>query len=213
MKRLFCCFGKRESVIIDARETLRVIKSSDLPTYSYAGQWMIGKVLSIYDGDTCHIALINYDKFLKLKCRLAYIDTPELKPLKAHDNRLEEMSKAMKARNRLVQLATSCQIDVDSQMKGAELQKLLDASNNKLVAVECGQFDKYGRLLVVIYDYDPQTFLNIPRIENSYNARLVLDGFAKLYDGGTKEAFAEETMTANDDAVINAMRAMAGGRG
>lgn len=53
---------------------------------------------------------------------------------------------------------------------------------DKIIIVECGDFDKYGRLLGEIYLEDNPVSLSKQMIEN---------GHAKAYDGGTKEGFAE----------------------
>jgi endonuclease YncB( thermonuclease family) len=50
--------------------------------------------------------------------------------------------------------------------------------NKKLIHVECYKFDKYGRLLVVLFNNN-----------KSINDTLIKEGFAKKYDGGTKELF------------------------
>lgn len=53
---------------------------------------------------------------------------------------------------------------------------------NKIVTVSCKDFDKYGRLLVEIFYED-----------ENINNWLIDNGYAKLYDGGTKHKwFAED---------------------
>ncbi len=81
--------------------------------------------------------------------------------------------------NRLIQLSTntSTSANIDSDVKKVSLD-----TNTKLVHVECLEFDKYGRLLVNIYEKDSPISL-------SYNDILVNEGFAKKYNGGTKDEF------------------------
>jgi hypothetical protein len=78
---------------------------------------------------------------------------------------------------------------------------------NKLVEVECGQFDKYGRLLVTLFersasgsnpdanaDADVDTGTpchNSFEFENSLNASLLRNGYGYAYDGGKKKSFPE----------------------
>jgi endonuclease YncB( thermonuclease family) len=65
-------------------------------------------------------------------------------------------------------------------MKKSECKKILD-TNTKIIKVKCHEFDKYGRLLVTLFD-DNKTLINI-------NQRLIDEKYAKSYDGGTKEQF------------------------
>jgi endonuclease YncB( thermonuclease family) len=50
--------------------------------YTLDGIKTTGKILEVYDGDSCKIALIYENKILKYTCRLNFIDAPEIKPLK-----------------------------------------------------------------------------------------------------------------------------------
>tara|TARA_B100001248_G_C27374210_1_gene453292 strand:- start:1278 stop:1769 length:492 start_codon:yes stop_codon:yes gene_type:complete len=83
----------------------------------------LGKVVSVYDGDTIKIVFPLHDKLYKWNCRLGRVDTPELR-----------------TRNEL------------EKKFGYEVRdKLREKILNKLVNVKCGDFDKYGRLLTEIY--------------------------------------------------------------
>ena len=83
----------------------------------------LGKVVSVYDGDTIKIVFPLHDKLYKWNCRLGRVDTPELRT----KNELEKKF-------------------------GYEVRdKLREKILNKLVNVKCGDFDKYGRLLTEIY--------------------------------------------------------------
>jgi endonuclease YncB( thermonuclease family) len=149
----------------------------DIPEFSLNGIRTIGKVVDVYDGDTCKIILANCDILLRFNCRLKFVDTPEMKPLRTKPNRDIEIMNAMKCRNKLIQLTTNCKIELDDKLTKAQVKKIL-TSNNKVIQVQCHEFDKYGRLLVELYLGD-KTVNNI----------LVEEGFAKLYDGGTKDVF------------------------
>lgn len=161
-------------------DELKNIKSSDIPEFSLNGIKTSGKIVEIYDGDTCKIVLLNNNILQKFNCRINGIDTPEMKPPLSKPNREIEIKNAHRCRNRLIQLCTSTNIsmntDVDSDVKKVSLD-----TNTKIVYVECLEFDKYGRLLVNIYDQDS------PKI--SYNDILINEGFAKKYNGGTKDEF------------------------
>ena len=152
--------------------------------FSLAGKTLLGKIVNVYDADTCKIVLDKGDNTLeKYCCRLLGIDTPEMKPSKSNLNRDLEIDSAYNARNRLIQLATSCNIELENRIKGKKLQTLID-TNNLIIVVDCFEFDKYGRLLVKIYD-------NVISISDkiSYNEILVKEGYAYNYYGGTKQKF------------------------
>ena len=160
-------------------DELKNIKSSDIPEFSLNGVKTSGKIVEIYDGDTCKIVLLNNNILQKFNCRINGIDTPEMKPPLNKHNREVEIKNAYRCRNRLIQLSTntSTSANIDSDVKKVSLD-----TNTKLVHVECLEFDKYGRLLVNIYEKDSPKSL-------SYNDILVNEGFAKKYNGGTKDEF------------------------
>jgi endonuclease YncB( thermonuclease family) len=62
--------------------------------------------------------------------------------------------------------------------------KLKERIENKILLIKCGEFDKYGRLLVEIYENNGELF--------SINNWLIENNYAKPYDGGTKEEWFKE---------------------
>ena len=160
-------------------DELKNIKSSDIPEFSLNGVKTSGKIVEIYDGDTCKIVLLNNNILQKFNCRINGIDTPEMKPPLNKPNREIEIKNAHRCRNKVVQLCTNIIPNVDIDFNGKKIS--LD-TNTKLVHVECLEFDKYGRLLVNIYDFENPKSL-------SYNDILINEGFAKKYNGGTKDEF------------------------
>lgn len=135
------------------------------PKFTLEGKILEGKVVSVYDGDTVNIVLpLNSDskdvsdmKLCKFSCRLSGIDTPELR------TRNEEEKKF-----------------------GYEVRdKLREKVLNKVVSVQCEEFDKYGRLLVIILITENNLILNV-------NNWLIENGYAKIYDGGTKSKWFED---------------------
>lgn len=159
---------------------LQTIKNSDIPLMSLIGITTIGKVVEMYDGDTCKIVLMNNNKLEKYNCRLLGLDTPEMKPPLTKENRDVEIFNAHKCRNRLLQLITSCSCNIDSIINKKDCVKLID-TNTKVIKVECYEFDKYGRLLVKLYPDNESV--------ESVNQILVNENYAKSYDGGTKNVF------------------------
>ena len=111
----------------------------------------------------------------KVRVRLYGIDTPELKPRKDLPNRAEYIAKAKEAKDYLSGLIS-----------------------NKLVKVKFMSDDKYGRPLVKIFDnkffYGEQKdiWLNLYGKDNKtneieLNSLMIKKGFAKEYNGGTKD--------------------------
>ncbi len=118
------------------------------PAFSLKGHTTDGKVVKVYDGDTVHVVFPYFEKYYKWICRIAHIDTPELRTKNE-----EEKKKGYEVRDKLRGL-------------------ILD----KIVQVQCHEFDKYGRLLVDLV------------IEGvKVDEWLLSQGYAKKYEGGTKE--------------------------
>lgn len=105
-------------------------------------------VVKVYDGDTIHVVFEYNNQLYKWVCRLDGIDTPEIKSKNS-----KEKEEAVKTRDYLK-------------------EKILD----KIVKLNCKEFDKYGRLLVDVYHNN--VFIN---------DLLVNEKYAKKYSGGTKE--------------------------
>jgi micrococcal nuclease len=124
--------------------------------FSLHGYRTFAKCVYVYDGDTVHIIfkMPNGNECYKWVIRLIGIDTPEMKSKNAN-----EKKKANEARDYL---------------RGLIL--------NKLIIVECLEFDKYGRLL-------GNLFLEGDSI--SLSQKMITAGFAKAYDGGHKDGWVE----------------------
>ena len=156
------------------------IKCDDIELFSLNGLKTIGKIVDIYDGDTCKIVIIHENILKKFTCRLLGIDTPEMKPSLEKTNREKEIIDAHRCRNRLLQLLTNCKnIDLNTLYKKIEIKNKIN-ENTKIVQVQCFEFDKYGRLLVNLY---------ADNVEKNVNQQIIDENFAKAYDGGKKEEF------------------------
>ncbi len=155
--------------------------TKDTPEFTLCGMTLTGKVVECYDADTCKIALPLQNMFYKFTCRLNGIDTPEMKPKKDKPNREQEIVWAKKARAELLSLVCNNKID-NLEIKKDEIITLLK-NNKNLVTVKCLEFDKYGRLLVELYNKDE----NINSAK-SFNDILVEKELAVNYDGGHKVA-------------------------
>jgi endonuclease YncB( thermonuclease family) len=155
------------------------IKYDDIDEFTLKNIRTVGKIVDVYDGDTCTIVLIIKNDLYKFKCRLTGLDTPEIKPLLTKCNRDIEIAEAHKCKNRLIQLSTTCEIGLESKIKKTDCKKIFEL-NTKIITVMCHEFDKYGRLLVSLFD-DDNTI--------SYNEILIKEGYAIEYNGGHKEGF------------------------
>ena len=133
-------------------ELLKHSTNENTEFFSFNNTKKIGKVVSVYDGDTCRIVLYLESKIVKFHCRMNGYDSPEMKPRLNVENRDEIIIKAKEARDYLKSLV-----------------------NDKIVEIQCGDFDKYGRLLVDIY------------IEGkNVNNDMISNGYGYVYNGGTK---------------------------
>jgi endonuclease YncB( thermonuclease family) len=130
----------------------------DLPYFTFKGNIFYAKPCNIYDGDTFSIIFEYKGELIKYRCRCIGYDSPEMKPLLSNPNRKNEIELAHKARDRL--------------------EELLNKHKTKLVKIECFDFDKYGRLLVKIWNLVDEKCINDIMVE---------EGYGKCYFGDTKE--------------------------
>ena len=124
--------------------------TNETPIFTLVGHKSIAKVVNVYDGDSVNLVIEVFGTLYKWKCRLAHVDTPEIKTRNAHEKEL-----GLIARNKLRELI-----------------------ENKIINVECFEFDKYGRLLVEI---------TIPETGVKVHEWLISNNYAKKYEGGTKD--------------------------
>lgn len=109
------------------------------------------------DGDTLQICYLRDRAVpIQLTCRLAGLDTPEMKPRLSEPNRDKIKALALDAMN-FVQARVL----------------------NQIIWVQCGPYDKYGRPLVWISYYHLGTWVCL-------NQELLDRGLAKPYLGGKK---------------------------
>jgi endonuclease YncB( thermonuclease family) len=126
--------------------------------FSFSGKTFYARACNIYDGDTFSIIFLNNNEVVKYRCRCIGYDSPEMKPSLSNPNREKEKALAILAKNRLIEL--------------------LSKHESGLVFIECFEFDKYGRILVKVYNMID---------EKSINEIMVEEGHGKNYDGGKKD--------------------------
>jgi endonuclease YncB( thermonuclease family) len=152
--------------------------TKETPEFSLCNLTLQGKVVELYDADTCKIVLPVQGSFYKFICRLNGIDTPEMKPRKDKLNRDTEILWAKKARAELLKMICTNQAFDNLDIKKEEITNILQ-NNKKTITVKCLEFDKYGRLLVELFGDDKV---------KSFNTILVEKNMAVSYDGGKKIA-------------------------
>lgn len=161
------------------------LKSADhqVKEFSMNGKNMWGKVVYVYDGDTVHIVFKIDNELVKFNCRLSGIDSPEIAPKNISDVKVkkEQELSAIKCRNYLISRVIL--IPLEKEIMNKNEVKAICAKSTNLVWVKCCEFDKYGRLLVELYD-DPNSI-------KSFNQDMIEKKYAIGYNGGTKKQFTE----------------------
>ena len=114
-----------------------------------------GKVVDVYDGDSLTLALPFGGGYYKFKCRLFGIDTAELRTCDREEKKV----------------GLEAKLFLENMVKGV------------VVWVECGKFDKYGRLLVTSFKSFEE--------ERSVNDMMVDNGYGYMYDGGKRKKFGD----------------------
>lgn len=121
---------------------------NEVKQFSLSGKKFIGKCVDVYDGDTVKVvfSVDGMDEVYKWNCRINRIDTPEIRTKNIKE---KEFAKIVR-------------------------DKLREKILNKLVIVDCLDFDKYGRLLVEIYHSE-----SLQRVTDNLNGKELLNSFGK----------------------------------
>lgn len=147
----------------------------------------VAKIVDIYDADTVTVALELEGKIVRMPVRITGLDTPEIRPKRSNPLRLLESRAARRSRDAVVAMCTG--IPVRGRQTRRSIRAILGASE-KLVRLEPYGFDKYGRILGDI------------KLEDgiSLRDRLLSEGWARIYGGGTRDPWTEEMLLAIADA-------------
>ena len=101
------------------------------PRFSFEGLKCWVRLLDVYDGDTVTVIMDWNNNCYQFKVRLIGVDADEMRTKDT-----DERKRAVEARNRLFELLT-----------GRPYSATLLNEEMHLVWLECGDFDKYGRVL------------------------------------------------------------------
>jgi endonuclease YncB( thermonuclease family) len=104
---------------------LELLSWSDtsIEQFSLNGRIILGKVVSVYDGDTCKVNLFVGNDLKQFTVRMMGYDSPELRTKNTTEKQCGNVSKTV-------------------------LIKLVEGH---IVKLECLEFDKYGRLLANVF--------------------------------------------------------------
>lgn len=157
--------------IISLREMYKQ-HGSGTPYFSLKGVQTYARVIDVYDGDTITVVFDTNGFFLKFKCRLAGVDTCEIRSKNKENKQL-----AVLARSRLFNLITGNVMNEEIRKK--ELIQYFD-DHVFIIWLHCLEFDKYGRLLIQCY--------SSAEAQKSFSEILIEEKLAYPYDGETKLA-------------------------
>ena len=134
------------------------------PSRKSCYNFRVTEINRVLDGDTIDVTIdLGFDLFKKERVRIAGVDTPEKRT-----RDLEEKELGIDATNWL-----------KDRLEGA-----LAGEENLTIRTELvGGVGKYGRLLGWLYVGDE---------DESLNEKMITEGYAWAYDGGTKQKNFEE---------------------
>lgn len=124
----------------DLYSELTNLDTKDIPLFGLDGAKFNAKCVEVYDGDSITIAIYVFNNFYKFKVRLLEINSPEIRT-----RDLVEKTRGIFARDYL-------------------RNKIL----HKMIIIECGKFDKYGRLLGTIFIEDEDISINQQMIDGGH---------------------------------------------
>ena len=134
------------------------------PSRKSCYNFRVTEINRVVDGDTIDVAIdLGFDLYKKERVRIAGVDTPEKRT-----RDLEEKALGLDATNWMKE-----------QLEGA-----IDGDDELTIRTELkGGMGKYGRLLGWLYIGDDDL---------SLNEKMITEGYAWEYDGGTKKKDFEE---------------------
>lgn len=128
------------------------------PSRKSCYNFRVTEIVKVVDGDTIDVIIdLGFDLYKKERVRVAGVDTPEKRT-----RDLEEKKLGIDATNWITE----------------QLESAIDGEDDLVIRTEIdGGFGKYGRLLGWLY---------IGEDTESINERMIREGYAWVYDGGTK---------------------------
>ena len=129
------------------------------PSRKSCYNFRVTEIVKVVDGDTIDVIIdLGFDLYKKERVRIAGVDTPEKRTRNLEEKELG--------------------IDATNWLKD-QLESAIDGEDDLVIRTEIdGGFGKYGRLLGWLY---------IGEDTESINERMIAEGYAWSYDGGTKQ--------------------------
>lgn len=129
------------------------------PSRKSCYNFRVTEIVKVIDGDTIDVIIdLGFDLYKKERVRVAGVDTPEKRTRDLEEKELG--------------------IDATNWLKD-QLESAIDGEDDLVIRTEIdGGFGKYGRLLGWLY---------IGEDTESINERMIAEGYAWSYDGGTKQ--------------------------
>lgn len=125
---------------------LRFKKFEEVDYFNFEGLECPVKIVDIYDGDTISVIFHYRNQYYKYRCRLRRINSDELHLIVKREN---DTKLANQARIKLAEKILGC--DVDLECKRSQLREML-SNHTSLNYCKFYDFDKYGRLLIELYE-------------------------------------------------------------
>jgi endonuclease YncB( thermonuclease family) len=147
----FSCFSFNFNFNLKSSKNLLKITKDDLDYFSFNGLKMKVKIVDVYDGDTFTGCFYFKNEIIKYKFRCFGYNSPEIKPLKSLENRDIEIKNALIAKHKFIEY--------------------IEFYKGDLIEVEFNKFDKYGRILAILYDKNG----------NNINQKMIDNNFGKIY--------------------------------
>ena len=149
---------KQELNMPSETEALLNCNDNDIPYYTLEGHQYICKCVRVYDGDTITVIFKpkGLSSLFKYNLRLNGIDAPEIKSID----------------------------DIEKELARRARDFVRDRILGKLIKIVCGKYDKYGRVLVEVFEMDSSKSLNQILIEQNH---------ACAYNGGKKNGWTDRS--------------------
>lgn len=141
------------------------------PAFSLAGTSGWARIVACHDGDSPTVVMSYAGQMYKFHTRMYGIDTCEIRS-KDQSNK----ERAIKARDRLIQLATGCN-SLPQFKNDKDIVRFL-GEDVYIVWVECMDFDKYARPLI--------SMKKTPQDAKGFADVLIEEKLAYPYFGATK---------------------------
>lgn len=143
------------------------------------------KIVSVYDADIFHVAVhLPGHGPTRFTARLKGVDTPEIRPRRGAILAVKEKTCAKICRNILMKKIIDNNLLEDPNIKFTPRRiREICARSRKLLKIVPHGFDKYGRVLVDLYDNG-----------ESINEYMLNGGYARPYDGGKRIPWSEEEL-------------------